>query len=490
MAKFRVGCGQGRITFLSFESPNSLRLLKIPSSKPKLSNRSNFFAWFVVILGVACAAGIAFYGIFGSGLGRDTHREWLQLADKLKKQGEPVYFADVKPADVPPEQNFFAADVFDGLEAGAPSDQLLVHALEPGKGLAVTDLLAKATQGSGAASLDSLATAMQDAGLVAGGTDFLLAGDRVRAGMRSLGLDFSPLAVAADRPAARFPVDYAQPFPKLPHLRYLEALGDWLAIRSMAELSVGDSDAAFLDLMLIGRLADSVSTEPFVASQHTRRMLLGLFAGCIRVGIGWNAWNDEQLGRFESALERARLLTDFAWALRGERAQINTIIQLALSGQHPAASDALQSWLGKDLVRIDMRTLRARQVAINETIQQLLDALASGSGLQPAAFTVKENATALPPEAKQHFQELSDDARVFAQVQTYLMQAEAACALERYRLTHGSYPDKLEELAPDWIATLPADPVAGQPLGYQKTGSGYSLSGAGWTDGKPWVWTR
>jgi len=458
-----------------------------PSAKRR-ARRSAQFAWFVVIGGLASAVALALYGVL-RGFGHDTHADWLRLSEELKKNGEPLYLADVKPAGIPDEENFFAADVFAGLADGEPRDPLLLRAVEPGGGLSVTELLATATKGGGA-SLEAIATAMQKAGLVKNTTDFLLAGDRVGAGMRKLGLDFGPLAAAADRPAARFPIDYEQPFPKLPHLRYLEALGDWLAIRAVAELSIGDGEAASLDLLLIGRLADSLAGEPFLASQGTRRRLVGLFTGCVRVGIGWNAWSDEQLSRFGEAFEKARLLTDLGWALRGARAQFNSAINQALSGEKPAASEALQDWLGPDLVSLNMRALRARQVALNRAVQDFLDALAKADGVAPAAL-VPTNAASLPPAARERFQALGDEARIAAQLQTYLGQAQAACGLERYRLVHGGYPEKLDALVPDFLAALPSDPLSGRPLAYERRDpGGYTITGVGWSDGQPWAWTR
>ncbi len=455
------------------------------STSPR-RDRSSWFVWFVVVFGLLSAVALALYGVLHGGFGRDTHAEWLKLSDALKKQGEPLYFAEMKPADVPPEQNFFEADVFAGLAEDAPSSPLLQRAVNPGQGLDVAGLLAAATKGNGA-SLDAIANAMQSAGLLRAKTEFLLAGDRVRSGMRSLGLDFTPLAEAADRPAARFSADYAQPFPKLPHLHYLETLGDWLAIRAIAQLSTVDGDGASTDLLLIGRLADSIATEPFLSSQRMRRLLLGLFAGCVRVGIDWGAWTDDQLARFTEALDRARLLSDFAWALRGERAELNTMIHAALSGQKPGAIDAAQAWLGTDLAGLDIRALRARQVAVNQAIQHFLDAL-TASPLLPAALV--PDTAALPPSAGERLKDLAEDARIFSQIQTYLSQALVACALERYRFKNGAYPDKPAALIPEFLPAIPNDPVTGAPLVYERKPTGFVLTSAGWSEGKAWTWTR
>ena len=450
-------------------------------------DRASWFVWFVVVFGLLSALALAIYGVVKGGFGSDTHAAWLRLADALKKKGEPIYLPDMKPPGVPAKQNFFAAPVFDGVAEDNPKDRLLQLASAPVGGLSVAELLGSATKGDGA-SLDAIAGAMQKAGLLRAKTDFLLAGDRVRSGMRTLGLDFEPLNEAADRPDSRFPIDYERPFPPLPHLRHLDALGNWLAIRAIAQLSTNDSDPAALDLLLIGRLADSIAAEPFLASQRTRRQLLGLFAGCVRVGIDWGAWSDEQLARFGETLARAQLLTDFEWALRGERAQLNSTIHIALAGRQPGATEELQAWLGPDLARLSMRTLRARQVAINEAIQHFLDGMTT-LPLNPAALAPDDTAV-LPESSRKRLEALADDARVAAQIQTYLAQAETACALERLRLARGSYPEKLAGLAPDWIAALPADPLNGEPFAYARKDGGFVLAGAGWGGDPPWTWTR
>jgi hypothetical protein len=43
---------------------------------------------------------------------------------------------------------------------------------------------------------------------------------------------------------------------------------------------------------------------------------------------------------------------------------------------------------------------------------------------------------------------------------------ETLSALERFRLAHGDYPQKLDELTPEFLKSLPEDPWSGKPLGY------------------------
>ena len=60
-------------------------------------------------------------------------------------------------------------------------------------------------------------------------------------------------------------------------------------------------------------------------------------------------------------------------------------------------------------------------------------------------------------------------------------EAETACALERYFLLHGTYPESLEALVPTLLDRVPTDVIDGAPLRYRRTDDGrYLLYGVGW----------
>jgi hypothetical protein len=59
--------------------------------------------------------------------------------------------------------------------------------------------------------------------------------------------------------------------------------------------------------------------------------------------------------------------------------------------------------------------------------------------------------------------------------------ARVACALERYRLRHGRFPDALSALTPYFVESLPNDLTTGRPLSYRPTEDGqFVLHSAGW----------
>ena len=72
-------------------------------------------------------------------------------------------------------------------------------------------------------------------------------------------------------------------------------------------------------------------------------------------------------------------------------------------------------------------------------------------------------------------------------IETMKRTTITAIALKRYQLRHGNYPETLAELAPEFLASVPLDPVDGQPLRYRRNADGsfllYSVGGNGKDDG-------
>ena len=70
-----------------------------------------------------------------------------------------------------------------------------------------------------------------------------------------------------------------------------------------------------------------------------------------------------------------------------------------------------------------------------------------------------------------------------ATAQTAFNQAAIACALERYRLANGHFPEKLEALAPHFISPLPDDVLTGEPYKYRLREDGrFVLYSVGWDE--------
>jgi hypothetical protein len=57
--------------------------------------------------------------------------------------------------------------------------------------------------------------------------------------------------------------------------------------------------------------------------------------------------------------------------------------------------------------------------------------------------------------------------------------AQTALAVESFRLAQGKLPEKLDELVPQFLSTVPSDPFDGQSLRYHRLAKGYVIYSVG-----------
>ena len=102
---------------------------------------------------------------------------------------------------------------------------------------------------------------------------------------------------------------------------------------------------------------------------------------------------------------------------------------------------------------------------------------ASSSGIRSQAYFASADLDGLPLDdetthllQQPYWAGASPVIVVFAQ--TAVNQAVIACALERFRLTHGHYPETPEQLIPEYLGAIPSDVVRGRPMIYENDGDG------------------
>jgi hypothetical protein len=70
-----------------------------------------------------------------------------------------------------------------------------------------------------------------------------------------------------------------------------------------------------------------------------------------------------------------------------------------------------------------------------------------------------------------------------ASAQTYLNECAVVCALERYHLAQGKYPEFLEALVPEYIDKIPRDIIGGGALHYSRNApEHFTLYSIGWNE--------
>lgn len=470
--------------------------------------RGAFFAFVALLTLVAlAAAGISFQG----------RREWARTKADLLARGERLSLIELAPPPIPDEQNFFGdplwSEVFE-LETSTDKDgQLLTHPKVPYReqklDRTLHQPLSKAlrergntlpgigiTEHPGTLPVTAVTLAMRRANSE---TDRQFLAQFSIDALRPLSPMLARITALLQRPGARAQVDYSLGLTTpMPHLSSILYIGQVLTARAMAELYLGDSESSKADVLSILRLSNTLKTEPLLISLLIRTSIIGMANTVISAGIYGHLWTEPQLVEFTPALGGIDLLPQFAQVLRGERGIVNQFVELAR--RSPARAYEIVrpgnhvTWKSGRFDRasyeIGSRLFNSSdQSQFNLAMQSQADAIerASGRGLSPVDFT--------SPKTDDTWRKLfhplwalyssttrdSPPACIVSYVMDQTSLTRIACALERYRMRHRSYPANLHALAPDLLPELPSAAIAGQKIQYRLEGNGrFQLWTAGW----------
>lgn len=308
------------------------------------------------------------------------------------------------------------------------------------------------------------------------------------------------------RPASRFPLNYDTDPPTLillPQLSVLKNCSQVLQLRALAELQNGQTEDALDDIKLILRLTESVHTEPFLISHLVRIAMVQMAMQPVWEGLVERKWSDAQLAELDRELAGLDFLADYEFSLRAERAlSIASVEHLRrkrdfdrmLNVDDTAGSDQDRggSFLGHMAFRLIPGSVFYRnELAIARMNQQYLlpivsteQHIASPEAARHADSAIEEMRAHWTPNnvlAAMMLPALTATVKKYAYAQCSVDLARIACALERYRLAQGKFPESLDALSPAFLQKVPHDLINGQPLHYQRTDNDqFLLYSVGW----------
>lgn len=302
--------------------------------------------------------------------------------------------------------------------------------------------------------------------------------------------DFKLIHDALKRPYMRMDGDYSQTFTMpIPNFVTVRAVSQTLAQRAKCYLLLDQPEKALNELTLLNdsrRLLEAAPTgKPMtLVAAMINVAVTGLYTETIANGLQKRAWQEPQLAVIEKQLEQINLIPFVIEAIREERAghchfiETDAIAKIK-DVKHP---NMIRGWFYQNLVTI----ARLNQEAIDSVdftnnlilperandVQREQNAIEKPGFFRPYTFFA---AIAVPSFTKA-FQTL-------ARNQTMVNEAQIACALERYHLAHGEYPDTLDMLVPQFIEKLPHDIIGGDSLIYHSTVDGkFLLYSVGWNE--------
>ena len=314
------------------------------------------------------------------------------------------------------------------------------------------------------------------------------------------------LRQASRLPQSRFPLNYDEPLPQeilLPHLGSLKFCADVLRLRAVAELQNGQNEKALDDVKLALFLANSIHNEPVEISQRVRASIIGNAIQPIWEGLAGHKWTETQLEEIARELAGLDFLSDYDFVVRSERAMDLQLIDHERRTHNAEVSPNLWGEESCDF-RTRMMLLYyysfpsgwfyQNDITLARAFQQSLRTEIEVKG-QFFSPQIEQRIGNVRSEAYFHyrspyyfyfpmiFPDFGKTARTFAFRQASVDMARTACALERYRLANGVYPEALNALAPQFIEKLPHDVINGQPLHYRRMDDGkFLLYSVGWNE--------
>jgi len=503
----------------NWERSNIVRTCRWLCSKRGMRRVFIVLAWIVTIIGL-------WYGE-ENWRGR---RAWNQYRKATEARGESLDYAAYIPKPVPDDQNFaatpFLKSFFLQPDTSILTNDLYIRASghitktkivkDNGRRL-FTDLvawqLASITLQNGKLNRDeTFETDETDLASRAA------AAPAVLEGMKPDQAAFAELRAASAREFSRYRVkyDFENPWNTLlPHLSKIKQGCLCLELESCAELAAGQTGQALADVKLMLSLADSVKSEPFLISYLVRVACFQIAIQPVWEGLAEHRWTDAQLQELQARFLSCDFLADAEWYLTAERARHVVTVNIVKRNGMGRITDFMNLMFGE-----------AAQSPLNKVVFNLIGPIVPSGwyyqeelnycvlfDAQMKGVVDRAAKTVSPSEAESNASGLTGqiygDPRTsalkaflrhrlivwlmlptfnnfFAKIaiaQTTANQAALACALERYRLANGQFPESLEALSPHFMSRLPNDVITGRPYKYRRADDGqFILYSVGWNE--------
>lgn len=251
-----------------------------------------------------------------------------------------------------------------------------------------------------------------------------------------------------------------------------------LSLRAMQHLQQGNIDAALADSEAMHRLSRLVARHPLQIPRLVAYAHASMAAAVDGVIIGSGELSAEQARRHRTFLQSLPAMPNPVQTVdHGERFVTLDLIQVQFMGPKPnigwvqpnAFLETTNEGIDKIVAAMQQPDWPTQQTAIEAAVLDLralskVDANDMGRIVVNPRRNIPTQLARLmisltAPVAKQS---VSAAHRTDVRHQ----MAIAGFALTEYRAVHGSYPDTLDPLVPDYLSSIPTDPFTGQLIRY------------------------
>jgi len=229
-------------------------------------------------------------------------------------------------------------------------------------------------------------------------------------------------------------------------------------------------------------IANSLSNEPIIISQRAHASQYTYTISILERLINRLDFHDEQLVEISKTLDNPRNLPGMTRAFAGHRCFILdafenlTILNDDMFGDNIPPKPILEVYKALGFADIDLITCLD---IINKYIEAEKLPLHKRMDVTKNIIHKLENISCFHIGLRSFNLDLSryisTELRNIAELKT----AQAAIAVQRYRLAKDELPDQLKDLVPDYLDSVPTDPFDGKELRYKKLETGFVVYSIG-----------
>ena len=294
----------------------------------------------------------------------------------------------------------------------------------------------------------------------------------------------------------------------LPHLAVMKNLTQTFGDRTVLALHDGNQAAAWTNLLAATRLVTAYESDPAEVSQMVRIACAVLTYNTLWQSLQTNGWTDEQLARLQAEWESVDYFTNLPVTVAFQRASnvqareferrrsirddytFTEFCKMAVQSPMNLWAELKGNWRQHDYREHGVfEEQQALLLFYRDREVELRNAVRATTWAQMRQLPGVTNETPFQSKYNSPAQALMNLRRIgmgFQRQGASLLgrsaEAEAlrrisitALALERYHGKHGSYPNSLAELSPEFLNTPLPDFMDGQPLRYRLAADGHFL---------------
>ncbi|MEA3226148.1 MAG: hypothetical protein U9Q07_09370, partial [Planctomycetota bacterium] len=292
------------------------------------------------------------------------------------------------------------------------------------------------------------------------------------------------LHVGAGIQDCRYPIDLSAGFATLlPNLSEMRRGVFLLELDAILHAENGDGASAKRSAISCFGIARSLARQPLTISQLVRAACQNISVSAVEQVINRTELTDEQLVELIACVHNSERISDMSCAFVGERCMGISFFCVpesagpdVLGGSGPLLRSALAVYKAVGLadadavIYLDLMDgyLKAAQLPLHErreAVEAVVARLQSTSKIHVLLHTI------VPALSRVTTIEMRSTA--------HLRTAGVALAIQRYRLAADKLPDKLADLVPAYLESVPKDPFDGNELRYKKLEPGFKVYSIG-----------